>query len=381
MAEVATSGNPGPLSAVHPARLVPPRELYAGRPALAVQMAANSNEIVAAASICNGSGLGAVITMPPGRAHRHESVSAALTAFGSVTGDVSDVLVDANRYAGKNRTVGAGPLDVTWVDAQLDKGQRFALTDSPYIPDGDFAALDSTLKQGRDMRRPVIVNLPISHLWLRNRSTELREAINRAGVPVALTVEHRGDPMGGQGVVRGLVHALGAEQPVFLLRCDASAIVAIPYGAAGGAIGTSTRLRHLYPLPAPGSKSGGRPSRVAVWVPRLLAYMSLETVADLVQYPDVDQHFVCDCTQCLGLGLDRITNEAQAYEHSLRALTDFATLRLGSQRSPELQRKAFYAAGESAQFLHFDIESSTGVRLEPPSFLGAWKRAYEQLNS
>ncbi|WP_124341808.1 hypothetical protein [Cellulomonas algicola] len=319
--------------------------------------------------------------MPSGRQPSLERLTETLTAFGAVTGDVSDTLVDANRYAGKKRISGPSSLDVAWVDAQLRNGQRYALTDSPYIPDGDFAALNSTLSQGRDMRRAVVVNLPISYLWLKNRARELREAINRAGVPVALTVEHASDSMGVQAVVRGLVHVLGAEPPVLLLRCDASAVVAIPYGAAGGAIGTKTSLRHLYPLPAPGAKGGGRPARVAVWVPRLLSYKSLEVVADVVQYPGIPQYLVCDCTSCDGLTLDRVTDEAQAYDHSLRALMEFATTRLGVERSPALQRLAFYEAGKSAQFAHMDIESSTGVPFEAPAFLGAWKVAYEELNA
>lgn len=182
--------------------------------------------------------------------------------------------------------------------------------------------------------------------------------------------------MGVQAVVRGLVHVLGADQPVLVLRCDASAVASVPYGASGGAIGTQTSLRHLYPLPKPGKSGGGRAARIAVWVPRLMSYMSVEKVADLVQYPGMDQYFVCDCLVCNGLRLDRIVNDQDAYEHSLRALTDFATRRLGTERTPELQRRALFEAGSHAQFAHQDIEFTTGVSLEPPAFIGAWRVAY-----
>lgn len=367
---LATPARTAPLRPVH--------ELYPGRPALAVQFAANEIEIQSVGDICAASGVGAVITLPPGRPLQVSRIKEALDMFQGARGDVTHALIDANRYAGTRRIVGASTLDHAWVDAQLDKGQRYALTDSPYIPDGDFAALESTLAQGRAMGRPVIVNLPISYLWLKNRPRQLRDAIDRAGVPVALTVEHSGDPMGGHAVVAGLVHVLGAEPPVFVLRCDASAIVALAYGAAGGAIGTTTSLRHLYPLPNPGAKSGRGPARVAVWVPRLLAYMSIEKVSDLVQYPGIDQYFLCDCTACNGLCLDRVVNERQAYEHSLRAMTEFATTRFSSQTPAAQQRLSFYEATKSAQFAHMDIEYETGVELEPPAFLGAWKRAYER---
>ncbi|WP_146192392.1 hypothetical protein [Cellulomonas sp. WB94] len=364
-----------------PTPLVPVRELYAGRPAIAVQSETNIDGIRSVAGICNETPLGVVLTVPARWPVTESKVSDVLAPFHEVTGDVEHALFDANRYSGVRRTIGCAPLDVGLVDAQLRAGQRYALTDSPYIPDGDFAALDGTLAQARRTGRPVVAALPISYLWLRNRPRELREAINRGGVPVGLIVEHSGDPMGVQAVVRGLVHVLGADQPVLVLRCDASAVAAVAYGAAGGAIGTLTSLRHLYPLPNPDKKSGRRPARIAVWVPRLMAYMSVEKVADLVQHPDIDQYFVCDCTACNGMRLDRIVTDRHAYEHSIRALTDFAAMRVGSAKSPELQRLALFEAGNAAQFAHQHIESTTGVPLEPPAFIGAWRVAYNEIGA
>lgn len=373
-----TTSGPALSAPVVSAPLAPARELYAGRPSIAVQSETSVAGIRSVAGICNESQLGVVLTLPARWPVTKTKILDALAPFREVTGSVEHALVDANRYSGTGRRVGAAPLDVDLVKAQLDAGQRYALTDSPYIPDGDVAALGGTLAQARAMRRPVVAALPISYFWLKNRPKELREAINLGGVPVALMVEHAGDPMGVQAVVRGLVHVLGADQPVFVLRCDASAVAAVPYGASGGAIGTQTSLRHLYPLPKPGKSGGGRAARIAVWVPRLMSYMSVEKVADLVQYPGMDQYFVCDCLACNGLLLDRIVNDQDAYEHSLRALTDFAARRLGTARTPELQRRALFEAGNLAQFAHQDIESTTGVPLEPPAFIGAWRVAYNE---
>ncbi|NTW39835.1 MAG: hypothetical protein HGA44_08075, partial [Cellulomonadaceae bacterium] len=369
----------GPVLAapLRSAPLAPARELYTGRPAISVQCETTAPALLSAAGICVESQLGAVLTFAARYPVRSSMIGDVLETFGGVTGDVQHVLIDANRYAGTCRTIGASTLDLDWVDAQLRAGLRYALTDSPYIPEGDTAALVGVLAQTRAMRRPVIAALPINYLWLKNHATQLREAINRGGVPVALMVEHKRDPMGGQAVVRGLVHVLGAEQPVLALRCDASAIPAVPYGASGGAIGTLSGLRHLYPLP---TGTGGRPpnARISVWVPRLMAYISVEKVADLVQHPDIAHYFVCECTVCNGQTLDRITTDPQAYEHSIRALADFATRRIGVAVTPELQRLAFDSAVRIAQFAHLEIEERTGVPMNPPDFLGAWAVAYRE---
>lgn len=380
MAEMSAQNHPSSVAVAPATPAESVRRLYPGRPTLAVQVGASQTDLTSVAGLCASAGLGAVISLPAGRAPLPSQVKEVLAPFQDGRDGVAHALVDANRYAGARRLVGVSRLDPAWVDTQLANGQRYALTDSPYIPDGDFVALGSILAQGRAMGRPVIVNLPISYLWLKRKAhaRQLREAINQAGVPVALTVEHVGDPMGVQAVVAGLVHVLGAEPPVSVLRCDASAIVALAYGAAGGAIGTTTSLRHLYPLPKPGKKGGGRPARIAVWVPRLLAYTSIEKVSDLVQHPGLDQYFICDCTSCNGLRLDRVVDERQAYEHSLRALTEFAATRFGANKPVAQQRLAFYTATEAAQYAHMEIESETGVPLEPPAFLGAWKVAYER---
>lgn len=365
---------------VRPVPFVPSRELYSGRPALAVQGEATDAGIISIAGLARSSALGAVVTVASNARADTRRVQRYLDVFRDRAGDVSDVLTDANRYFGSGRLIGPTTLDVAWTDAQLNNGQRYALTDSPYIPAGDRTAFESVLTQTADMKRPVVAHLPIANEWLKKDATYMRETINRVGVPVALTVEHAKDPMGVHGVVRGLVHVLGADQPVLLHRCDVSTVVAVAYGAAGGAIGTTTGLRHLYPLPKPepdGKKRGFRKPRVALLVPRLLAYMSVEKIADLAGHPDAAQYLQCDCDLCLGQTLDRVVTQELAYEHSLRALMDFATTKLAPEKTPALQQLAFNEAGKYAQFAHFDLEAITGVPMEPPAFIGAWNTVYQ----
>lgn len=192
-------------------------------------------------------------------------------------------------------------------------------------------------------------------------------------------LEHSQDPLGAQTAVRGLVHVLKAEPLVHLLRCDTSAIAAIAYGAAGGAIGTSTSLRHLYPMPEPGKGGYSGSARVAAWVPQLMAYVSLEKIGDLVVQEEASLYLTCRCDQCNGLTLDYIATEPEAYTHSLYALTEFANS-IGESDTPAKQRLKFHTAGQVAQFAHLEIDS-LGVKSEAPAFIGAWRVAYNEYGS
>jgi hypothetical protein len=371
---VTAQNVPAPMTAAgqRPAgSLKPARTLYPGRPAITAQTKHNTAEIERVAD----TGLSAVITLPSDRRiDRWTKLREALSAYRAVAGDPTHCLVDANRYAGSKRTIGVADLDTTWVDTQLNAGLAFALTDSPYIPTGDREALRHVLTQAKAMKRPVIATLPLGKGWLTHHSRDLREEIDRAGVPVGLILEHPKDPLGTQAAVRGLVDVLKAEPLVHMLRCDTSAIAAIAYGAAGGAIGTTTALRHLYPMPEEGKGGGGGNAKVAAWVPQLMTYVSLEKISDLVVNPSVTQYLTCWCTLCNGLTLDCIANEQEAYTHSFFALTDFADV-IGQSATPEAQRQAFNAHAQQAQFAHLEIEA-LGVPNQAPDFIGAWRKAY-----
>ncbi|WP_223203754.1 hypothetical protein, partial [Cellulomonas soli] len=168
MTETLDVNEPVLAAPLRSAPLAPARELYTGRPAISVQCEATAPALLSAAGICVESQLGAVLTFAARYPVRSSMIGDVLETFGGVTGDVQHVLIDANRYAGTCRTIGASTLDLDWVDAQLRAGLRYALTDSPYIPDCDTAALESVLSQTRAMRRPVIAALPINYLWLKN---------------------------------------------------------------------------------------------------------------------------------------------------------------------------------------------------------------------
>jgi len=370
MPELSPSGRRTP-------RFVSGRELSTGRPAIAVQVM-QASHVPIVAQICVDEGLAAILTIDT-RTDPMRAIHDQVAAFSGITRDVTHTLVDANRYAGSGRVSGVHDLDVGWIDAQLNLGFEYALTNSPYIPEGDTAAVESILDQVVRMRRPVIAALPIANWWLRNKRGRkfLLERINRAGVPVALMVEHAKDPMGVVDVVRGLVAILAAEPPVLLLRSDLSAIGACAHGAAGGAIGTTTGLRHIFPKPKPDQKGGGyRDPQVAVFVPQLLAYMSVSKAADLAQYTGIDKFMECTCYRCNGLGVEWITDETTAFDHSLRAITDFAATRLGTRKTPQEMKDGWSLALETAQHKHLDIEGTTGVEVGIPKFFGAWRPVY-----
>jgi len=122
---------------------------------------------------------------------------------------------------------------------------------------GSLADVASVLGQGRSLPARTIVPLAIQHQLLRDDAATLLALVNDQDKPVALILEHESDPFGTAGVVAGLVHVLHrAPVPVLLLRTDTSALGAISHGAAVGAVGARSSLRHVFPIK---DSSGGPP--------------------------------------------------------------------------------------------------------------------------
>lgn len=220
---------------------------------------APASSAAAVAAVCEQEDLGAVYTTPTtcSPASRFAQATAVVRQHKTRTGSAGPVLLDAQRYSGKCRISGTEPQDLQWTAHQHQLGLPWALTDSGYIGDRDFPALQNTLGEGGRHGGQTIVALPVHHSWLAQRADQLRHQIESAGLPVALMLEHRDDPFGVGKTLQGLVEVLGARVPVCLLRCDISAVGALAYGAVVAAVGTKTSLRHIYPLQ---TKGGGRPS-------------------------------------------------------------------------------------------------------------------------
>ncbi len=229
------------------------------------------------------------------------------------------VLFDAERYAGANRDQEKPTLNPDWVTMQHARGLRHALTDSPFIADGDRTRLTSILAQGA--RLPgAITTLPLGRRWFTRDAAELTEAINRFSTPVALMAQDAADPFASEPAVAGLIHVLdNTAVQVLLLRSDLAAIGALAFGASHAAIGTSTALRHIWP-PAKGGR--GHQAVIAAYVPSAMSYRSLQTIsAAMLHFADDQLLWRCNCDVCAGKTLDWLAREDEAAEHSLLSLS------------------------------------------------------------
>ena len=283
------------------------------------------------------------------------------------------VMFDASRYNGNTRDSGIHTLSVKWVHAQWELGVAMAFTDSPYIPNSDRAALQSVLQQAAAMPQPLTAVLPLGLEWLKRDADLLREAINAAGVPVALVLEHAKDPLGVQSALQGLVHVLGANVPVVLLRSDLAAIGAVASGASMGAVGTRPSQRHLYPV-----TTGGRGSSfTSAFVPHSMDFRKLETINIAKgRVPDNPEWFTCECAYCGGRGLDWIDTAEQAYLHSASAIARLSADVFDSPGGPQDARHVWLSKCINAQHINLTINHAMDGGWEPQEFLGAWRVAF-----
>jgi hypothetical protein len=234
------------------------------------------------------------------------------------------VLLDANRYSGRNRRVGARCMTSGWINMQIRLGLRWALTDSGYIPARDLTALRAVLGWGPDSAQ-LITALPLAIEWLTIDHDALITELAAAGKPVALMLESEGDPLATEAAVSGLIAVLRCPVPVLLLRSDTSVLGALAHGAVAVSVGTKSAFRHIYPVT---TGDGGFTPPPAAYVPALLSYKRLNTIEDgISRNPGLDV-WKCGCSVCLGRSLDwiwsRTDPEEAAFEHSLAAQAELA---------------------------------------------------------
>ncbi len=316
-----------------------------------------------------GVGLGAVYTL---RGPTRRTMKDLIRRHAASGLAISDVLVDAGRYAGKRRGLASTPLDVDWVREQHRLGIQWALTDSGYVAEGDLAGLRDVLGYAARLGPRVIAVLAVHKSWLTRRAAELRDAIDAAAIPVALMVEDDDDPFDTPTAVRGLIHVVSSEIPVLSLRNDISAIGAVAFGAEAGAVGVTTSLRHFYPI----REGGGGPGRglPAAVVPQALAYRQLDRIADAYRGDPGQVYWRCPCSQCMGYTLNWLTGEQDAFIHSYLSLSIVAAHVLASP-DPEDQKTSWIETCKFAQSINLEIEGESGAQWEPPRFQAAWVKA------
>jgi hypothetical protein len=342
--------------------------------ALLVQCA--PGQALRAAEVADRAGGGVVIS-GPGAPAQAETLRRRGAAF--------PVLCDAQRYTGSKRAFASADFSTQWLAVQR-RLRGPVLTDSGYVAKHDLTGLRSILRRTLSLGDNTFATLPLHADWLKDqqdREVLLRE-VSFARVPVAVALEHAGDPLGVQQVLRGLLALLATDVPVLLLRSDVSAIGALCHGAHAAAVGTTTALRHIYPLPKPGAGGGGRKAGVAVFVPHLLSYLGADKVAGAVQRtPDLSHLWACECTACGGRTMDHfatITDEAEradvAFRHSLELLHRLRAEVTAPHLTDSDRALAWHEHCAAAADLHLEIGTELfGWR--PPTFLTAWRKAWQ----
>jgi len=350
--------------------------LYPGCPALFIQSGSTDSDIDGTADLIAREGLGLVVTVNV--KHRMNRLNRLAKTIKASGGSMRHVLVDADHYSGTNRNVAPQTLSRDWIQAQFDAGCTFATTDSPYIPEGQLEALRSVLLQGKALGPNVLTVLPLHISWLTKRAHILLKEINEVGVPVALVLEHKGDPLGTHAAVDGLVEVLdAAAAAVCLLRSDISTIGAVAFGASLGAIGTTTGLRHNYATdpPKPDEKKPFIPrAAVGAYVPRCMTYRTLEKLNDAIDSdPEHQERWICLCAECGGRTMALIVTEVDAYQHSIASIAEMGDDLLGHLSDPDEMRRSWVAKCRAAQTTNDEVADETGIKWESPGFIGAWQ--------
>ena len=158
------------------------------------------------------------------------------------------LLADRQRYKGNRRKLASQPFDADWISRQQRLGLPAIIPDAGYIAQGDLAGLRLVLQRSAQIPGAVAL-LALANWWMYGEGLKLLlPELQAAGMPVALVLEHRKDPLSVDRILRGTVAVLRAGITMLMLRCDLSALGLLANGALAAAYGTRTSIRHLYPV-------------------------------------------------------------------------------------------------------------------------------------
>jgi hypothetical protein len=133
------------------------------------------------------------------------------------------------------------------------------LPDAGYVAAGDLNGLRHLLTTSAEIDGAAAV-LALANWWLYDSGLRLLlTEVTAEPMPLALVIEHAGDPLSVRRILTGVLALLETGVPVITLRCDTSALGLIAYGVVAAAFGSRSSLRHLYPIRDGGA--GNVPSR------------------------------------------------------------------------------------------------------------------------
>lgn len=342
------------------------------------------------AQLVNHTGVGVVLTFDR---RSHNSKTTPLARARDAVARIrdfcpgADLLIDWNGYSGGNlpsrglhghttkRKTAADGLSPSWIDDQHRVLKLpWALTDSGYCADLDDVA--AVLAAAADLAGQVVTLLPIPHELLRDHADDLVALVDQHPHPVAVVLEHQADPFNEPGVARAAVQLIRrASPPVLFLRSDTSALGVIAHGAAVGAVGTTSGLRHLYPAADPFSVT----PQVSFVVPGLLRYT---TNPHFLTAYTVDPSLLawrCPCWFCNSRALawidaepDRKRQGRAAFQHSVAAIAGIAD-RLAIDAATVGAVSAWENLCGHAQAEHCAVIDNKGKDWVPPRSLSLWR--------
>lgn len=346
-----------------------PEWLHQLRGALLVQCW--PSEVQQVAELADRQGTGLVVTTSDAQ------VARAVAEIGK--GRV--LLFDASRYVGAGRLAASASFRDPWLRLQRSLGLP-VLTDSGYAGPEDRTGVVSVLDRAAPLGTDVVATLALSPWWLDSSGglEFLIEQVSRVGVPVAIALEHRSDPLGVRKTLHGLIRLLSVGVPVIQLRCDVSGLGLLCHGAWAAAVGTQSNLRHFYPVPPTRHRFRPPKPKIATVVKELLSYIAVDRIAQAVQSdPDDSLWLPCECVACnyrtlnwISTLTDEEDKERAAFTHALEMLFGLRDeLMTGSL--PEADRQAGWRAQCSNAMFRFQAVDNGGVDgWSPPPFLRYW---------
>ncbi|AMU70634.1 hypothetical protein PP298_15555 [Mycobacteroides abscessus] len=266
---------------------------------------------MAATSLVREHHVGVVYTVDASRRNMRYQDPLEAIAYTRERAPDAEILLDCNLYSGRNRKVAAGipgRLSPEWIAFQRGLGLKYALTDSGYIGAGRVGHLSATLRAGTRLGSNVLTALPLDARWLTHDADALCDKVSRYGTPVALMIEDEADPFDRKYAAQALTNLIATGVPVSLLRADTSALGAIAHGAAIGAVGSKSSLRHFYPIPK-NENDHPDPNKdyLSFVIPELLGYFLNEKFQNAYDIDSSNPAWRCGCSYCHGAALTWIS--------------------------------------------------------------------------
>jgi hypothetical protein len=215
------------------------------------------------------------------------------------------LLADRQRYKGKRRKLACQPFDPDWISCQRRLGLPAIIPDAGYVAEHDLRGLRLILQRSAEIPGAVAL-LALATWWMSGEGLQLLHAeLRKTDVPVALVLEHRGDPLGVYRILQGVIELLRAGVTMLMLRCDVSALGLIAHGALTAAYGSRTSLRHLYPV-SNGGGGNNNATESAFW-PMGAALHYRDLLYDAATASPRSPWWDCSCSVCNGKRLDRLS--------------------------------------------------------------------------